>query len=215
MTNILTVHFTKPILNSVLAALPTTKESAPVIHYAALYRDGTLVASDRYSLIKVDPSAKDHNNNNNNNDDPVALLSKDALKALIRATPARLHLQEGTPYYLDLDDPQGAILNVDQQPVAFAVTEATPDTYPSAKPSGYPRVLSFFPDDPTATPPVDPEAAGLSHTTLNTALKVCKALNQPFTFKHSTNKGMAFLNTFETTTKHTVTLVTMRVNIPK
>ena len=48
MTNILTVHFTKPILNSVLAALPTTKESAPVIHYAALYRDGTLVASDRY-----------------------------------------------------------------------------------------------------------------------------------------------------------------------
>ena len=214
MTNILTVHLTKPVLNSVLAALPTTKDSVPVLHYAALYRDGTLVATDRYSLIKVDPSAKDHNNNNNNND-PVALLSKDALKALIRATPARPRLQEGTPYYLDLDDPQGAVLNIDQQPQAFAVTEATPYTYSSAKPSGYPRVLSIFPDDPTATPPVDPQGAGLFHTTLNTALKVCKALNQPFMFKHSTNKGMAFLNTFETTSKHTVTLVTMRVNPPK
>ena len=211
MTNILTLHLTKPVLNSVLAALPTTRDSAPVLHYAALYRDGTLVATDRYSLIKVDPSAKDHNKN----DDPVALLSKDALKALIRATPARPRLQEGTPYYLDLDDPQGAVFNIDQQPQAFAVTEATPDTYPSAKPSGYPRVLSLFPDDPTATPPVDPEAAGLSHTTLNTALKVCKALNQPFTFKHSTNKGMAFLNTYNTASKHTVTLVTMRVNTPK
>lgn len=202
----MTFHVTKATLNSLLAAMPQSKgqrEDYPMLAHAVLYEDGTMASTDRYSLVVVSISTPDPDPNPDPDLKPVALLHWDLLKTLVQKTPARTSLTEGYPLTIDAD---GIVRDFEQTILGSVSTRL--------KPEDYPRILKLIPnDDPQVQDKIDPKLhAGLSTTTLNTALKVSRAMdNQNFFLSVSAHNGKAFKNVYFHSTKTTVTLVTMPV----